>query len=114
MADKGVAMRLKMLRESKGITQQTIADVLGIPKNTYAHYEDGSNEPKISIIVSIAKYYGITVDWLLGAGEYAKSPPPEDRWEAIRKMLETFPKEDLKEVLSFLKFIEWRINERNK
>lgn len=114
MADENVAKRLKMLRESRGLTLQAIADVLGIPKTTYAHYEKSENEPKISILVKISQFYGITVDWLLGAGEYAKTSPPEDRWETIRKMLETFPEKDMQEVLSYLKFIEWRINERNK
>lgn len=114
MADENVAKRIKMLRESKGATQREVAEALGLRKNTYAHYEDGSNGIKITVVAKIAEYYGVTVDWLLGTGEYAKSPPPEDRWESIRKMLETFPEQDFQEVLSFLKFIEWRINERNK
>lgn len=114
MADESVAKRLKMLRESRNLTLQAVADILEIPKTTYAHYEKEESEPKISIIVKISQFYGISVDWLLGAGEYAKNAPPEDRWESIKEILDKLPKEDLKEVYSFLKFIEWRINERNK
>lgn len=112
MIKKEIGKRLKMLRESKGMTQQAVADVLEIAKNTYAHYEDGSNEPRINIIVKIAQYYGITVDWLLGTGEYEKNPPPVDRWEVIRKTLETFSDDELKEVLSFVRFIEWKMNQK--
>ena len=114
MNGNSLAKRLKMLRESRKLRLQDIAEVLGIPKTTYAHYEKEESEPKISSIVKLSQFYGISVDWLLGANEYAKSPPPEDRWESIRKTLETFPEKDFQEVLSFLKFIEWRINERNK
>lgn len=109
-----LSKKIRMLRESRGLSQREVVEATGIPRNTYARCEEGTAEPRISNIIKLSQFYGISVDWFLGTGEYTKSLPPEDRWEAIRKMLETFPKEDLKEVLSFLKFIEWRINERNK
>lgn len=39
--------RLRMLREARGLTQKKeVAEALCIPRTTYVHYEDDSNEPK--------------------------------------------------------------------
>lgn len=56
MANADIAKRLRMLRESKGMTLQEIADILGIPKTTYASYEQAKSEPNISLIVRIVQY----------------------------------------------------------
>lgn len=59
-------IRLKDARKSKGLKQQQVADYLGIAKITYARYEGGTREPDINTIVSLASYFDVTVDYLLG------------------------------------------------
>lgn len=59
-------LRLKDARKSKGLKQQEVADYLGIAKITYARYEGGTREPDINTIVSLASYFDVTVDYLLG------------------------------------------------
>ena len=51
MPDSDVGKRLRMLREARGLTQKEAAEALCIPRTTYVHYEDGSNEPKISMLM---------------------------------------------------------------
>lgn len=114
MANADIAKRLRMLRESKGMTLQEIADILGIPKTTYASYEQAKSEPNISMIVKIVEYYGISVDWLLGVGEYAKSPPPESRWKALQDVLESLPEQEVKDLMLYLDFLKWRYQNRRK
>lgn len=111
MTDNNVGKRLKLLRSEKGLTLQETADALGMPKTTYAHYEDGSNEPKISVLIKLSIYYGISVDWIIGLDEPQKSSPPEDKWEALRNVLEQLPESDVKEVWSFVRFLLWRKNQ---
>ncbi|EAX47536.1 putative prophage repressor [Thermosinus carboxydivorans Nor1] len=58
--------RLKSLREQKGITQQEMADILGIARGTYAHYEIDRREPDNATLSRLADFFGVSVDYLLG------------------------------------------------
>ena len=107
MANQNVGRRIRMLREEKGMSQKEAAEALEMPRSTYVHYEDGSNEPKISVLIKISAYYDISVDWLIGNDGQKNSSPPE-KWEAVRKLLETLTDSELKEVHSYVKFIHWR------
>jgi transcriptional regulator with XRE-family HTH domain len=103
-----------MLREEKGMSQKEAAEALEMPRSTYVHYEDGSNEPKISVLIKISAYYDISVDWLIGNDGQKNSSPPEAKWEAVRKLLETLTNSELKEVYSYVKFIHWRRKPENQ
>lgn len=56
---------LKYLRQKSQLTQQAIADVLGIPRTTYSEYEKGNTEPSIKLLVRMADYYKVTADQLI-------------------------------------------------
>ena len=57
---------LKKLRNSRGITQQKLADVLGIAKSTISMYENGNREPDFETSEAIADYFNVRIDDLLG------------------------------------------------
>ena len=65
-------MRIKDLREDSDITQKEIADYLHIKQNTYSQYENGHRQLPIDILISIAKYYGTSTDYILGLTEERK------------------------------------------
>ncbi len=65
-----LGQRLKELREEKGLTQNQLAEKLGINSVTYLHYEKEQREPPLSLLAEIAKFYGVTVDYLLGLSDY--------------------------------------------
>lgn len=58
--------RLAILRKSKNLTQQQIADELKISRATYGHYEIGRREPDFDTLQKLANYFGVTIDYLLG------------------------------------------------
>lgn len=58
--------RLKELREDNNLTQKQIAEKLNINSVTYLHYEKSQREPPLSLLADMAKFYGVTVDYLLG------------------------------------------------
>lgn len=61
------AERLKELRKSKPhLTQQRMADVLGVAKTTYASYEQGKRTPDTDLQNKIADYFGVSLDYLHG------------------------------------------------
>lgn len=72
---RGIAMRIKDLREDSDITQQTIADYLNIKQNTYSQYENGQRQLPIDILIKIAEYYDVSTDYLLGLTN-EKNPYP--------------------------------------
>ena len=60
-----IFMRLKELREDRDLTQQEIADFLHIKQNTYSQYENRHREIPIDMIIRLANFYGVSIDYLL-------------------------------------------------
>ncbi|WP_155286095.1 helix-turn-helix domain-containing protein [Lacticaseibacillus zhaodongensis] len=58
--------RLKELRTAKRLTQEDVAKFLGITRPAYTAYESGTRQPDDTTKMKLAKYYGVTVDYLLG------------------------------------------------
>ncbi len=65
-----LGQRLKELRESKGLTQKQLSEKLNIHSVTYLHYEKEQREPPLSLLADIAKFYDVSVDYLLGLTDY--------------------------------------------
>ncbi len=55
------ASRLKAVRKDAGLTQQTVADRIGISLRNYAAYEGGEKSPELSRLPSVAKALGVSV-----------------------------------------------------
>ena len=62
-------MRLREIRKSRKLTQQAVADHLGCSAVVYSRYETGTRQPSIEVILMLADYFGVTVDYLLGRKE---------------------------------------------
>lgn len=63
--------RLKYLRTKKGLSQQNMADFLGISRQGYGKYEKGESETDNKTLVKLAKFFGVTTDYLVG---YSNDP----------------------------------------
>lgn len=63
---------IKKLRERLGLTQEQIAadPNFGINASTLASYERNIREPKVDKIIKMAKYFGVTTDYLIGVSAY--------------------------------------------
>lgn len=59
-------LRLRQIREERGLTQQQVAEVLGTSQTMYARYERGANELPLRHLARLAEYYGVSADYLLG------------------------------------------------
>lgn len=57
---------LRQLRMSKGVSQQKLADLLGISQQAVYKYERQKIEPDIATLIALADYFGTTVDHLIG------------------------------------------------
>ena len=58
--------RLKVLRQSKGLTQQQLSNKLGLTKSVISAYETNLRLPSYDVLKHIAAIFGVTTDYLLG------------------------------------------------
>lgn len=62
--------QLKMLRREAGISQQEFANRIGISKSSVNMYERGEREPGFETLETIADYFHVDMDFLLGKSEH--------------------------------------------
>lgn len=65
--------RLKQILSETGTTQQELADILGVQRQTVSLYVNGQIRPDISALSAIGQHFDVTTDWLLGLAEHKKS-----------------------------------------
>ena len=58
--------RIRDLREDHDIKQQDIADYLKCTQVCYSHYENGKRDIPTDVLIKIADYYNVSIDYLLG------------------------------------------------
>lgn len=58
-------MRLKELREKKGLTQLEVAQAIYCTAITYSRYERGEREPKNETLKLLSKLFGVSIDYIL-------------------------------------------------
>lgn len=59
-------LRLRELREKKRLSQQQLADWLGLTRSSISNYENNTQTPPADTLVRLADIYGVSVDYLLG------------------------------------------------
>lgn len=71
---ESIGQRLKQYRALTGLTQEQIAEQLGIPHNTYVRYENDIRRPTTENALKLSLYYHISMNQLLyGANKNADS-----------------------------------------
>lgn len=57
---------LKLLRQKKGLSQQQLAEVIGVSQQSVYKYEKQNVEPELSVLISMADFFETSVDYLIG------------------------------------------------
>ena len=57
--------RLKDLRGDHDLTQAELAGILNISQRGYSHYETGNNDIPTEILIKLANYYNVSIDYIL-------------------------------------------------
>lgn len=80
--------RLKMLRNEKRRTQEDVATFLNIKRATYSGYERGVIMPPYDKIAALAKYFGVSVEYLMGEKMLAQNEEqPVDAIKTLSNLL---------------------------
>ncbi len=61
-----VLVNLKNIREDNDVRQKTLASVLGVSQNTYSQYENGIISISPEMLILLADYFDVSIDYLLG------------------------------------------------
>lgn len=63
------ATRLKELRTEKGLSQVQLSKATGLSRSVIGYWESGKKHPTSTAIITLAKYFGVTADYLLGLSD---------------------------------------------
>lgn len=58
--------RIQDLRIDSDLSQKKIGEILHISQRSYSHYETGSRNIPIEMLIRLADYYDTTIDYLVG------------------------------------------------
>lgn len=61
--------KIRDLREDNDLTQLECAKIAYISKNSYIRYETGEREPPFDVMIRLAEYYNVSLDYLAGRTE---------------------------------------------
>ena len=67
---------IRNLRIDQGYTQKKVAEYLGVSQNTYSQYEIGVLNYPVDVLIKLADFYNVSIDYLLGRTN-EKQPYPK-------------------------------------
>lgn len=68
--------RLRDLREDKDLTQEQVAEAVCVGQRAYSYYENGQRMLPPEVLSALARFHGVSVDYLLGLTDVKKPYPP--------------------------------------
>ncbi len=86
---------LKKLRTEAGLSQQQLANVVGVSQQSINKYENHGVEPDIVTLIALAKYFNTSVDYLIGNTEIKHKYEvihPTDLNQEEREIIENYRK----------------------
>ena len=84
-----LAENLTLLRNIRGMTQEEVAEVIGISRQSYSKWEQGETIPDIEKCDRLAKFYGVSIDALIhqdeavGKARVAPAPVGKHLWGTV-------------------------------
>ena len=74
-ANRNLGINIRRLREARGLSQQRLADLSGIPRPTWASLETGTANPTLTVLSKAAGAFNVSIEELIG--------PPRSEFEFI-------------------------------
>lgn len=97
-----VGERLYDLRKDFGLTQDELAEILKINKHSISSYERDKSEPPDAIKIGIAKFFGVSVDYLLGLTD---DPNPYNGKHTVVRLPLHFPEAAKQSLYDYMDFL---------
>ena len=58
--------RVRELRLEHGMTQEEVGKIIGVKRYSIYGYEKGNNYPEVPGLITLADYFGVSIDYLVG------------------------------------------------
>ena len=97
-----VGKRLKDLRRAKNVRQEDLATILGVQKAVISHYETDKVDPSDKVKVEIAKFFDISMDYLMGIIDEAVPCYHSEIFMKIPKNIRKDERDLLEEFIGFI------------
>lgn len=78
--------KLYNLRKSKGLSQEELAETLGVSRQAISKWENGSATPESDKLIAIATYFSVSLDELIGREDFTTQTAPTAKTEKTRPL----------------------------
>ena len=88
-----LGMKLKALRQERGLTQKQLADYLELVPASVSSYETSGNYPSADVIVKICRFFEVSSDYLLGLSdgkEFKTAGLSDEQYQTIASLIAQF------------------------
>lgn len=125
--------RLILLRKKNKKTQEEIAKIIGVTRPAYTAYEIGTRSPDYTILESLADYFDVSTDYLLGRSDNPNPSETNDEFDPMTEINNLLKKydidqsgffdiekwkamgpEEIRELESYFEFITSRAEKKNR
>jgi len=98
---KSFGTRLRKIRKQNKYTQEQVAADIGCLRSTLSNIERGEKDPSLDMLLSLANYFEVSIDYLLGATDFPyplsekvlniinQSRDPEELMDTIKKIVQS-------------------------
>ena len=86
-------LKLKQLRMNRKLTQQQLADKLGVTKATISAYETQAKHPSVEVLIQISRLFEVSSDYLLDLSDHPQinvSSLTDDQAMLIQSLIQQF------------------------
>ena len=103
-----IGIRIKILRNSLGLTQKQLGTHLGLGESTISQYENENRTPDYETLNHIADFFDVSTDYLLGRTNIqtlSRSPHDSNR---ITQLLQDLPPEDIEKLEEYAELLKFK------
>jgi len=117
---------LKRLRTQKGLTQEKLANFIGVSYQTISKWENSDTYPDITTLPAIAKFFNVSIDELLGVNQaeneaeiaeqikaYDNLTDKRPMWDLISTLKEKFPN-DFRVLIRYIAYLSRYSDDKSK
>lgn len=106
-------LKLKLLREKKGVSQKEVALFINKTQQAYGKYENDLAEPDIATLKKLAEYFNVSLDYLLDFTPAAKANSNRVNNKLIDK-ISHMDEKTANEVQQFVDFLLSKVSSKSK
>ena len=77
-----VRSNLKSIMYTRGLTGKDVAAEIGVTPSSMSRYLQDKRDPELLVVINMAKYFGVSMDWMVGLSEERNTDIPEESRKA--------------------------------